>query len=179
MVSSIRLVSRPIARAGGLAAGQGAERVQVDRFRAVRPEICVDEVRVALLVVGVVVDVLGEILVQHRQGPGVGLVPASARAFAVLDPAELVVLLPQIGLEELRRSQELQNGHVALGEAAIGGGRRRMGQQTTGADGSDSHRGTLDMNERRFVKRRDGSISSTIFLLTQIVASNGLRLARL
>ena len=66
----------------------------------------------ALLVIGVVVDVLGEILVQHREGPGVVLVPASARALAVLDPAELVVLLPQIGLEELRRSQELENGHV-------------------------------------------------------------------
>jgi hypothetical protein len=110
---------------------------------------------VALLVIGVVVDVLGKILVQHREGPGVRLVPASARALAVLDPAELVVLLPEVGLEELRRSQELQDGDVALGERTFGGGRRRMRQQTSCAHGSDSDSSTLDQ-ERTTVRQMPG-----------------------
>jgi hypothetical protein len=57
------------------------------------------EVGVALLVVGVVVDVLGHVLVEDRERLGVGSIPASAWNLAVLDAAELVVLLPQIGFE--------------------------------------------------------------------------------
>ena len=89
-------------RAGRLAARQGAELVQVDRFRAVRLQVGVDEREVADLVVGVVVDVLVHVLVQHRDGIVVGRVPAAAGDFAVLDAGELVVLLPQIGLDESR-----------------------------------------------------------------------------
>ena len=105
-------------RAGRLAARQGAELVQVDRVRAVRLQVGVDEGGVADLVVGVVVDVLGHVLVQHRDGLGVGGVAASAGDFAVLDAGELVVLLPQVGLEDLGRGQEPENRRVALGEAA-------------------------------------------------------------
>ena len=63
------------------------------------------------------------------------------------------------------RGQELENGHVALGEATIGGGRRWMGQQATCADGSDSHRGTLEQ-ERTTVRQAPGTVrmSSTIVL---------------
>ena len=105
-----------LTRASRLAAGQRAELVQVDRLRAVRLQVRVDEVRVALLVVGVVVDVLGDVLVQHRERPGVGRVSASARDLAVLDPAELVVLLPEVGLEQLGRGEELENRHIAIRE---------------------------------------------------------------
>jgi hypothetical protein len=38
--------------------------------------------------------------------------------FSVLDAAELVVLLPQIGFNELSRGQVLENGHVSLRETA-------------------------------------------------------------
>jgi hypothetical protein len=54
---------------------------------------------VALLIVGVVMDVLVHVLVQHRERRGVGRVAASARNLAVLDAAKLVVLSPEIGLE--------------------------------------------------------------------------------
>ena len=118
MVSWVKLVNRPTClRTGRRAAGQGAELVQVDRVYAVRLEIGVDEVGVALLIVGVVVDVLVHVLVQHGESLGVRRVTASTRYFAVLDPAELVVLLPQVGLEKLGRSQELENRHVPFGEA--------------------------------------------------------------
>src|SRR6185312_5233540 len=107
--------------------------------------------RVALLVIGVVVDVLGYVLVQYRKGSGVGLVPGSARAFVVLDPAQLVVLLPQVRLEQFGRGQELQNGHVPLREASAGG-RWRSGQQAARADGAGSDRGTLQQ-ERTAVRQ--------------------------
>ena len=71
----------------------------------------------AVLVVGVVVDVLSHVRVEDRDSRGVGRVTASTRNFAVLDSGELVVLLPQVGLENLRRGQELQNRHVPLAEA--------------------------------------------------------------
>src|SRR5881275_516366 len=82
-----------------------------------RLQIRVDEGGMAVLVVGVVVDVLSHVLVQHRESRGIGRVAASTRYFAVLDPAKLVVLLPQVGLENLGRGEELQNRHVALAEA--------------------------------------------------------------
>ena len=130
-------------RAGRLAAGQGAELVQVDRFRAVRLEVGVDEGEVADLVVGVVVDVLVHVLVQHRDSLGVVRVAAAARDLAVLDAGELVVLLPQIGLDDLGRSQEPENRRVIACETAACKGQWRIGQQPPGADGC-SHRGSPD-----------------------------------
>ena len=86
--------------------------------RPVRLQVGVNEGEVADLVVGVVVDVLVHVLVQHRDRLGVGRVPASAGDFAVLDAGELVVLLPQIGLDDLGRSQEAENRRVSLRKTA-------------------------------------------------------------
>jgi hypothetical protein len=69
--------------------------------------------------------------------------PMAAGQLAVRDPAELVVLLPQVGLEELGRRQELEDGHVSFSEPAGGGG-RRSSEQAAGADRAGSHRGALD-----------------------------------
>jgi hypothetical protein len=100
----------------GLAAGQRAELVQVHGLLAVRLQVGVDEGGVGDLVVGVVVDVLIHVLVQHRHGLGVGWAAAAAGDLTVLDAGELVVLLPEIGLDELRCGQELENRGVALGQ---------------------------------------------------------------
>jgi hypothetical protein len=108
---------------GCLAAGQGAELVQVDRLRAVRLQVSVDESEVADLVVGVVVDVLIHVLVQYSHSVVVGGVAAAAGDFAVLDARQLVVLLPHIGLEDLGGSQEAKNRRVAFGKAAAREGR--------------------------------------------------------
>jgi len=104
--------------AGRLAAGQGAELVQVDRLRAVRLQVGVEEGVVADLVVGVVVDVLVHVLVQDRDRIVVGRVTGSAGDLLVLDAGELVVLLPQIGFDQLGSSQEAENGCVPFGETA-------------------------------------------------------------
>ncbi len=89
------------------------------------------------LVLGVVVDVLGHVRVEFAQRLGKRLVAAAARYFPVLNSAQLVVLLPQVGLENLRRGQEPQNRRVAVAEGALAECRSR-GQpgrsQHTGAE---------------------------------------------
>jgi hypothetical protein len=76
---------------------------------------------VGLFVVGVVVDVLIHVLVEHCKRLRIGRIAASTWNFAVLDAAELVVLPPQIGLEELGRSKELEDRDVALREFLVSG----------------------------------------------------------
>ena len=133
-VLRVAAVARPVARVDGelhqvgepsdlrcasrLAAGEGAERVEVDRLGSARLQVRVDEVGVALLVVGVVVDVLVHVLVDDGERLGVGTIPAPARDLAVLDAAELVVLLPEIGFEQLGRGEELEDRHVPAGRAS-------------------------------------------------------------
>ncbi len=87
-----------------LAARQRAKRIQVDRLCPLGREVCVDEGEVGELILGVVVNVLGHIRVEDTQGGGVGCAPTPAWDFAVLDAAELVVLLPQVGFERLKHS---------------------------------------------------------------------------
>jgi hypothetical protein len=71
-----------------------------------RPQECIDEGRVAELVVGVVVYILIHVSVENLQLLGEFLVPAAAQLFAVLDSPEFVVLLPEIGLEDFGRGQK-------------------------------------------------------------------------
>jgi hypothetical protein len=97
---------------------------------------------VAELVVGVVVDVLAHVLVQHRDRLGVGGIPASTGDLPVLDPGELVVLLPEIRLEDLCRSQEAENRGVAFREAAGRICDGRVGQEPR-TDGPSPNRGSL------------------------------------
>jgi hypothetical protein len=138
-------VSRPICWAPvALLLGRVRNLSRVDWCRAVRIQIRVDEGEVGELVVGVVVDVLGHVRVEHRKRGGVGRAPAPAGDFAVLDAAELVVLLPGVGLEGLGRSQEAENRRISRGETAAGGGRCRLGQQPPGRDGRCPRRGPFE-----------------------------------
>src|SRR6266536_1975610 len=83
-------------------------------------------------------DVLVHVLVQHRDRLGVIRIAASAWDFAVLDPGELVVLLPEIRLDELGRGQKAENRRVAFGEAATCEGLRGIGQQPACAEAGRS-----------------------------------------
>ena len=116
-----------------------------------RLQVGVDEGEVADLVVGVVVDVLVHVLVQHRDRLGIGGVPAAAGDFAVLDAGQLVVLLPEIRLEDLGRSQETENRGIAFREAAARTRRGGVGQQPR-ADGACSDRSSLEQ-ERSPISR--------------------------
>ena len=70
------------------------------------------------LIVGVVVDILGHVGVQHFHGGGVRWVPSSAWNFAVLDSGELVILLPQICFDDFCCRQESENIRVSPWETA-------------------------------------------------------------
>ena len=65
------------------------------------------------LIIGVVVDVLIHVFVQHREGGGVQWVASSARDFGVLDATELVVLDPKVGLEYFCRRCEPKQCRVS------------------------------------------------------------------
>jgi hypothetical protein len=132
----MRLVSRfPIfcrVDAGRCTALQRAKRIEIDGITTVCHQEGIDEREVAVLVLGVVVDVLGHVHIQHLQGR---LVPGNAGAtgvLAVLDAAQLVVLFPQVGFEDFGGRQEPEDGHIAWGETTTGwcGERRHpLGQQ--------------------------------------------------
>ncbi len=81
-------------RAGCLAARQRAEPIQIGWLHAMRNQICVDEVEVGELILGIVVDILRHIRVQHRERGRVNCTPTPAGDFAVLNATEFIVLLP-------------------------------------------------------------------------------------
>ena len=51
--------------------------VEIDRLRALRFQVIGQECRVAVLVIGVVVDVLGHVAIENLKGSGVERVPPS------------------------------------------------------------------------------------------------------
>ena len=103
-------------RAGGFAARQRGEFFEVDRVGTTRFQVRVQEREVRELILGVVVDVLRHVFVEHFQRRGVRRTAASARNLAVLDAAELVVLLPEVGLQDLRGRQKPQDRGIGLAE---------------------------------------------------------------
>jgi len=70
----------------------------------------------ARLVVGDVMNVLGDIGIDPPQSFGVDSIAAASRNFAVLDPAQFVVLGVKVSFEGFSSSQELQDGNIACSE---------------------------------------------------------------
>src|SRR5581483_10776339 len=96
------------------AARQGAELIQIDGTCADRLQVGVDEGEVAHLILGIVVDILGHVGVQELDGLRVDWIPTATRDFTVLNTGEFVVLLPQIGFENLGCGQKPENGYIAF-----------------------------------------------------------------
>jgi hypothetical protein len=71
------------------------------------------------LVLGVVVDALVDVTIEVLQRGGECLVATARRQLVILCPAQFVVLLPQVGFEDLRRRQKPQDGGVAASETAL------------------------------------------------------------
>src|SRR5258708_40088146 len=67
------------------------------------------------LIFSVVVNILGHVCIKKRNGSGVGGTSTSSGDFAVLDSAEFVVLLPEIGFEDFGCGQEPKDGHITYG----------------------------------------------------------------
>jgi hypothetical protein len=96
-------------------AGQIGKLIEVDRVSADRLQVGVDEGKVALFGVSVVVDVLRHVDVKDLQRSHVERAAAlDPVLFGILGSSEFGVLLPQIGLEDFRSSQELRDGDVTL-----------------------------------------------------------------
>src|ERR1700739_4183260 len=76
------------------------EGFQIYCSRPFGGEVCVEEVLVSEFVVGIVVNVLSHIRVEHCESGGVSWISASTRDFTVWDPPEFVVLYPKIGLQD-------------------------------------------------------------------------------
>ncbi len=81
-------------------------------------EIRVEKVLVGELIIGVVVDVLGHVRVEHFKSSGVRWIPGSAWHFVVWNSPEFVVLHPKVGLENFRCGCEPEQSRVARSEAA-------------------------------------------------------------
>jgi hypothetical protein len=96
-------------------AGQIGKLIEVDRVSTDRFQVGVYEGKVALFVVSVVVAVLRHIAVKDLQRSHVERAAAvDPVRLAILGSSQFGVLLPLIGLEDFRGSQELQDGDVTL-----------------------------------------------------------------
>jgi hypothetical protein len=82
---------------------------------------------VGLLVLGVVGDVLRHVAVEVLERCNVGGV-------AAVDPPELVVLLPEVGLDDLGGRREAEDRDVAFGQVPRPGA-RGTGRQRGGGNG--------------------------------------------
>ena len=85
---------------------------------------------------------------------GERLVAAAAGHLAVLDAAQLVVLLPQVGLENLGRGQEPQDRRISLTEVALGEGRTTPSPPAPSTPAPSTPAPAPAMNERRLVRDR-------------------------
>ena len=80
----------------GATARQGAKLIEVDRVRTLGSQVGVQEVTVAELIVGIVMDVLRHVGIKVVEGGGIGRTPPGRQSgdFAVLDAAKFSVLQP-------------------------------------------------------------------------------------
>ena len=114
---------------GDVRAGDHAETVEIDRLGADRVQVGVDELGVAQLVLGDVDRVDRQVVVDALQ----------RLAIARIALGQLGVLLPQVGLDQLGRGQEPQDGDVAPGRVTVGergrlGRRKRVEAAQVGAE---------------------------------------------
>ena len=71
------------------------------------------------LVVGVVVNILREVRVEHLKCGRISRISTPSRNLAVLYPPRFVVLYPEIALEYFSGGCKTKNGGVAFGEPAV------------------------------------------------------------
>ncbi len=91
------------------------------------------------LIVGVIMDILVHVPIQHFDGVGVGWIPGPTWDFAVLDAGEFVVLPPQIGFDEFCCRQKSKNVKISLRGSVLLRSRRGGISQQSGADSSCSN----------------------------------------
>src|SRR4029077_185460 len=100
----------------------------MDRLCSLGDQVCVKECEMGVLILGIIMDVLVHIPIENFQGLGVDWIATSSRDFAVLDACELVVLAPEIGLENFSRCREPEQGRVPWYKSAACSCRSRARQ---------------------------------------------------
>src|SRR5689334_21210650 len=88
---------------------------------ALRNQVRIEEGEVTDLIIGVVVNIYEHVLIEIVQRFGIGRISASAWNLFILDTPKLVVLLPEIRLQNLKCSEEPQNVDIALGDCGASG----------------------------------------------------------
>src|SRR4030095_4181732 len=100
------------------AAHQSAKRVEVGRSRSLGDQVCVEELVMSNLIIGVVMDVVLHFILNNLQGVRVGFIATAACSFFSLETAELFVLDPKVGLEKFQRRWEPEQCRVSRCETA-------------------------------------------------------------
>jgi hypothetical protein len=77
---------------------------------------------VSELILGIIVDVLGHVRIELNNSILVNCNWSSARYFAVWDSSELVILDPEIGLENFGRGSKPEQSGIAFGQSVFVGG---------------------------------------------------------
>src|SRR5207249_1739433 len=101
---------------------------------------------------------------------GVVRITRSPGDFVILDSRELVVLLPEVALQNLGRGEKPEDRDVSLVETAVsivGESRGRVGKQP-GAKDSGSSRGEPAAKERASIRRA----GRRVVLMTQDILPN-------
>ena len=65
------------------------------------------------LILGIIMDVLVHVPIKNFQGFGVDRISCAARNFTVWDSSQLIVLDPEISLEDFRSRREPEQGGIA------------------------------------------------------------------
>ena len=101
------------------AAWQIAECIQVNRIRAFRNQVSIDELFVADLIVGVVMNVLRHVAVENcKRGRVLRASAVHALLFAVLGSSKFGILQPEIGFDI---SAAARNRRIAMSPLVIAG----------------------------------------------------------
>src|SRR4029077_10471838 len=90
----------------------------MDRLCSLGLQVGVKECEMGVLILGIIVDVLVHIAIKDFQGLGIDRTPSSSLDFTVLNPSELVVLEPKIGLEGFDRRRKPEQGRVSCCDSA-------------------------------------------------------------
>jgi hypothetical protein len=93
----------------GLAARQSTDLVEVHGLLAAHDEVCVQKLRVTLFIEGITGYVLRSIPIKLLEGILVSILGTGG------DAAQLRILLPEVGFNEFRGCEKLQNGGIASG----------------------------------------------------------------
>src|SRR5438477_10378356 len=86
-------------------------------------------------------DIHRHVFIEIIERLGIGGISAPSRNFAILNSSKFIVLLPEIGLQNLKSSKESQDIHIALGKYVSKGSLRNSIRFRCNESGARDRRG--------------------------------------